>query len=135
MAENKVSRKFLFYSLGLIALVGWLCYANSLSVPFHFDDEGSITKNKAVQAFSLGGIWEKTPTRFLGYFTLALNYHYGQLNPSSYHVLNILIHIGCGFLVFCLALQLFAFARAGLEPRWGCTLVGVPTFHFADRSY
>ena len=72
-------------------------YANSLSVPFLFDDRPAIVDNASIR--SLGGAWlppadgSGVTGRPLVNFTLAINYALGGLNPAGYHAGNLLFHL------------------------------------------
>lgn len=95
------------FSLGpgllVIAIAGVIAYSNSFLATFHFDDEGSIVNNPLVHTLSnIGGIWHRYPTRFLTYLSFAFNHRIGGLNVLGYHVINVLLHLGCGFFVFLL---------------------------------
>ncbi|GFO64826.1 tetratricopeptide repeat protein [Geomonas paludis] len=92
--------------LFLIAAVGVIAYSNSFHVPFIFDDEGSITSNNVIKdlhRFLYDDGYLHNPRRFLGYLTVALNYRFGALDVTGYHVVNLAIHIGTGVLTYLLA--------------------------------
>ena len=92
--------------LFLIALVGFIAYSNSFHVPFFLDDEGSIINNRVIQdldRFLSGDGYAYNPRRFLGYLSVALNYHYGGLDVTGYHAFNLAIHIITAWLVYGLA--------------------------------
>jgi len=103
----------------LIALIGLLAYANTFSVPFQFDDDAYVVNNPAIRSFStflspgeVSGGSSLSPTgippalrtafmtRILGYLSLAVNYHFGGLNVTGYHAVNLLLHILNALLVF-----------------------------------
>ncbi len=103
----------------LIALVGFLAYANTFTVPFQFDDDAYIVNNPIIRTFhyffapsEIAALTELTPaavppalryaftTRLLGYFTFAVNYHLHGLNVIGYHAVNLAIHILNGIFVF-----------------------------------
>ncbi|QWV92469.1 tetratricopeptide repeat protein [Geomonas oryzisoli] len=92
--------------LFLIAVVGLFAYSNSFHVPFIFDDEGSIVTNNVIKdlhRFLFDDGYAYNPRRFLGYLTVALNYRFGGLNVTGYHVVNLAIHISTGILTYLLA--------------------------------
>ncbi|MBJ6801021.1 tetratricopeptide repeat protein [Geomonas propionica] len=92
--------------LFLIAAVALLAYSNSFHVPFIFDDEGSIVTNNVIKdlhRFLYDDGYIYNPRRFLGYLTVALNYRFGALDVTGYHVVNLAIHIGTGVLSYLLA--------------------------------
>lgn len=87
----------------LIALLCFTIYANTLKVPFQFDDIGHIRENVLIRSFSnLGLLWKNHPTRFLTYFTFFVNYHFGRLDVFGYHLANTLIHLSATLLVYAL---------------------------------
>lgn len=119
----------------LIALVGFLAYANSFTVPFQFDDDAYIVNNPIIRTFhyftSPGDIrilTERTPTavppalryafttRMLGYLTFAVNYRLHGLDVAGYHAVNLAIHILNGIFVFLILQATLGTARsAGKE--------------------
>jgi len=89
----------------LIAIVGLLVYSNTFNVPFHFDDILNIVKNYRLK--DLNTFWPPSGTRWLGFLTLALNYHLGGLNVTGYHIVNLAIHILNAILVYLLVVFTF----------------------------
>ncbi|WP_136514052.1 tetratricopeptide repeat protein [Geomonas edaphica] len=89
----------------LILLVALAGYANTFGVPFVFDDQTSIIDNQVIRdvgRFLSGDGFAYNPRRFLGYLTLALNYHFSALEPAGYHAVNLAIHVACGWVVYAL---------------------------------
>ena len=88
----------------IIVLLALCAYSNTFTVPFILDDEASIIRNEIIQ--NLGMFFDHgyhfSPTRFIGYFTFALNHSVHGLNLVGYHVVNLAIHIGNGLLVYAL---------------------------------
>ncbi|MBI2870248.1 MAG: tetratricopeptide repeat protein [Candidatus Omnitrophica bacterium] len=84
---------------GLICAIGILFYLTSFPGVFLADDGFSIVDNPNIrslwplsQAVSKPPIHD-APVRPLVYFTLALNYALGRLNPWGYHAFNLAVHI------------------------------------------
>lgn len=78
-------------------------YSNTFHAAFHYDDFSSIVANPEVHLEELSirkvmGFWWMD--RPLAYLTLALNYYFGGLDPIGYHVVNIVIHIVSGILLY-----------------------------------
>lgn len=82
------------------------CYANSLHVPFRFDDLGAIVENRHIRT-----LWPLTEAmsapantsgtgRPLLNLSFAINYALGGLDPVGYHIGSILIHIAAAWLIF-----------------------------------
>ena len=90
----------------LIILLGGLVYCNTLSVPFVLDDLESITSNESIRRlgnFLPGGSGlDFHLRRSVAYFTFALNYHFGGLAVSGYHLFNLFVHLGTALLVYAL---------------------------------
>lgn len=106
----------------LILLVALAGYANTFGVPFVFDDQTSIIDNQAIRdvgRFLSGDGFAYNPRRFLGYLTLALNYHFSALEPAGYHAVNLAVHVACGWIVYALCRVTLAtpFFRAKSLPR------------------
>src|ERR1700690_3438237 len=102
--------KNIYFHLLVIAIAGLIAYSNSFTVPFQFDDRGVIAENPVIR--DIGNLtssakvpvdnprYEYNSRRYLGYLTLALNYRWGGLDVTGYHVLNLLIHLINAILVY-----------------------------------
>jgi len=101
---------------GLIVLAVCLAYANTLRVPFIFDDGPSITLNETIRKLRPIGPVLRPPSdggraisgRPIINLSLAVNYAISGVNPWSYHAANLAIHA-------LAALALFGLARRTLE--------------------
>jgi len=92
----------------LIAVTTIIIYSNIFQAPFVFDDVHTIQENINIR--NLNNYFTPEVLQFprpLVDLTFALNYHFGKLHVFGYHLINILIHIGNGILVFYLSLRLF----------------------------
>lgn len=96
--ETFASRPILVFLL--LAVLGGIVYSHTFSVPFHFDDRPNIVHNPRVK--DLTHFSDFSGTRYVGYFTFALNYHFGGLQVFGYHLVNLAIHVFSAFLVYCL---------------------------------
>src|SRR6266403_75268 len=90
----------------ILIVLGCLAYANSLHAPFVFDDIISVQGNHLVQSFSLHSK-ELFNTRSLLYMTYAFNQWLGGQNVFGYHLVNLLLHIINGLLVFVIAKRIY----------------------------
>jgi len=93
----------------LIVLLGGLLYANTLDVPFIFDDETSIRDNPSIRwsAISLANLSAATrespaPHRPLAYASFALNHMVHGYRLPGYHLVNMAVHILAGIFLFLL---------------------------------
>ena len=99
------------YQIILIILAGLIVYSNTFHVPFQFDDFDNLTNNPIIK--SLGNFissskgYDYNPRRFIGFLSFALNYHFGGLDVTGYHIVNIVIHIANSILVYFLVLLTF----------------------------
>ena len=93
----------------ILCCLGVIIYSNTFQNSFQFDDVPYIVKNLNIRnPADLGAIWHNWPTRFVAFFTLALNYYFHGLDPFGYHLTNIIIHIGSAILVWRLILLTFS---------------------------
>lgn len=85
----------------LFAVVVFLLYSNTFQSPFIFDDWYHIEANPHIRITTLS--WESLKQaafdsplgrRPVAYLTLALNYYFHGYELFSYHLVNILIHLG-----------------------------------------
>jgi len=90
-------------SIILIATVAIIIYSNSFYAPFHFDDQPTIVENYTVHRFDLKEIFS-TSTRPVLDITFALNYYFGKLDVFGYHLINIILHIANGIILYFILL-------------------------------
>jgi len=93
-----------------IIILGCLIYSNTFFSPFHFDDDKFIVYNANIKDLSnVGAIYRSLghPSRFIAFTTFALNYHFHGLEVFGYHLVNLLIHVGNGLLLWWFILLLF----------------------------
>jgi tetratricopeptide (TPR) repeat protein len=91
----------------LLAVLVFLIYSNTLGTPFVFDDVVNIQNNTHIRLtrLTLGGIAEAgfesgSKHRPVPYITFALNYYFHEYDLGGYHVVNMLIHIITGILLY-----------------------------------
>ncbi len=90
-------------ALLLFVILGSLLYANTLQVPFVFDDEASIRDNKSIRWTSISvanlvaaSRESPAPHRPLAYASFALNYMAHGYRLPGYHLVNTAVHILAG---------------------------------------
>lgn len=111
---NRIMRYKLFHT-GLIVMLGLLVYSNTYQVPFQWDEQVFIVDNpivhnldyflspaEAVKHEHYGAFIR----RYVVYFTFALQYAAHGTEVFWYHIVNTLIHVGAGLLVYFFALGL-----------------------------
>ncbi len=95
--------------IALLLLLGLGIYSNSFDCSFHLDDKNSIMENTNIHDLSrLDDIWNFNHNRFIPYLSLAVNYHFGQLQVWGYHAFNLVVHLINALLVYWLTLLVFS---------------------------
>jgi tetratricopeptide (TPR) repeat protein len=102
----------------LVALAAAAAYANSLDVPFAFDDQHLLERRelhatslspaelaRAAQGFPL--------QRWLAFVTFAANHAVHGLRPAGYHVVNVAIHVAAALLFLWVGRALLARLAVG----------------------
>jgi len=114
----------------LVLFVGIIIYSNTFSVPFVLDDVTSIVDNPVIRSvqnfYANSSGYEYNPNRFIGYLTFALNYRFGGLDVTGYHIFNLAVHLGAALLVYVLVTLTFRtpyLAASKIAPR--ARLVGL----------
>ncbi len=95
----------------VICIIVFICFSYSLHNSFtNWDDDVYVTNNKYINALTpenLKVIFTEDITKNnfhpLCMLSLAFNYYFSQLNPETYYLTNILIHIANVVLVFLLS--------------------------------
>ncbi len=105
------------------AALGLLClfiYGGTIDAPFVFDDILNITKNPHIRMRELSPaslaevLNSHSANRPLANLTFALNYFLHRYQPAGYHVVNWLIHLFNGLLVYLLTRQTLGLLRLNL---------------------
>ena len=110
----------------LAAVAGAICFINTLSGGFVYDDLAVVYDNPRIRSLTDPDIWRRdwwqpaTPDqevlrrhrdrlyRPLTLWTMAVNYAVGDLRPFGYHLANVALHVTVCVLVWHLAQRLFA---------------------------
>jgi tetratricopeptide (TPR) repeat protein len=94
-------------AIGILVLLTFATYWNSLRVPFFFDDPVAILHNPSIR--NLGDIGQvlSPPRNGSGVtgrpvvnLSLAINYALGGTKITGYHITNIVFHLSAGLLLF-----------------------------------
>lgn len=85
-----------------ILIAGVIAYSNSLDCSFHFDD-AKLFGSSFVQAGDTWAEWLRHfPNRPVGVASFYLNYYFHGLDVRGYHLINLIIHLINGVLVWWL---------------------------------
>ena len=97
-----------------IALLCIIIYSNTLNSPFVFDDGPNIEENSFIRITNFdfqrlynAGFKSPSKKRPAANISFALNYYLGKYDVSGYHIVNIIIHLINGILVYFLSLIIF----------------------------
>ena len=112
MKNSILNKRLLIVSA--ICVLTFVCFRYSLQNEFtNWDDDFYVTNDPYIKAFTpqnLKVIFTEDITKNnfhpLCMLSLAVNYHFAQLNPETYYLTNILIHIANVIFVFLLAIGL-----------------------------
>lgn len=115
----------------IIFILPIFIYINTTQNGFVLDDEYVILQNPVIRSVDLEKIFTSNyvpiydPTYAPGYrpittLTFSINYLFGELRPTGYHLVNIIIHAINSILAFLIALKLF---KEKLFPAFGVALI------------
>jgi predicted negative regulator of RcsB-dependent stress response len=110
--------------ISVFIIIGALIYSSSINSSFHLDDFRNIPNNPdiTINQLSLGTLKNAAFTdssgfRPVAYLSFALNYYFSGKDTTSYHVVNVLIHIINAFLIYLVILKLFSYSNAADDER------------------
>lgn len=116
MIKRAFDNRYACHALSVIS-ISLLCiiiYSNTWQTPLLFDDKPNIEHNQYIQLKSidfqklwLAGFKSPNSNRPVANISIALNYYFGGFDVAGYHLVNIVIHLINGVLVYFLALILF----------------------------
>lgn len=111
-----------FYILTII-IAGVLVYSNTFHVPFYYDDYTYIKSNphlrvthlnfESLKHAALDGLPRHRPIPKLSF---ALNYYFNQYHVFGYHLLNLVIHLLIGLLLFFFIRYTVSLSYTGSSP-------------------
>jgi tetratricopeptide (TPR) repeat protein len=128
LLKGKVNKYWLF--AGILALVTFVVYFNSLKAPFILDDKGTIVDNPDIKKLSSIGTrliypykegkttYRNDPSRPLVYLTYTLNYYLGGLDPAGYRLYNIMLHLFNSLLLFFLSKKILEYPAGEPVPAY-----------------
>ncbi len=97
-----------FFLVILILILTFIAFFPSLKNYFvpNWDDSSFIIDNSMIRQLNFQSIKAILTTPVLSAYvplpvlSFAIEYHFFEYNPLSYHISNLLLHLGCTFLVF-----------------------------------
>lgn len=110
MKKTRIAHTYHSIAVLVLVLVCAIIYGHTLHTPFVFDDFHNITENTHIRVtdLNLRGLFSagfKSPSsrRPVANISFAINYFFGKYDVKGYHIVNIVIHIINGILVYFLA--------------------------------
>jgi len=106
----------------LICILTVYAYSSSMKSPFIFDDENNIVSNPYIRFENLSWQTIKNLQKSLNYkrpvslFTLGVNYYFGKYKVFGYHIVNLIIHLITGLLLFIIMKKTLSFSSSLRSP-------------------
>lgn len=111
LAASPSSRGKIISAACLVALLGFIAFANSFFGDFVLDDVYEIEQNPNMNYLlppwkaALGG--RVVPARPLPYYSFAIDTYLWRRNPIGYHIINVALHLGSALLLFGIVRRTF----------------------------
>lgn len=113
VSDSFYTRFFHFFLLSVLVVI---CYSNSFTAPWHFDDTGNIVNNPSIEIKDLSwgetlkalhfSVKERGPyTRPIASLTFAINYLMSGYDTTSYHVVNVGLHLLTAFIIYFIFIE------------------------------
>lgn len=108
--------------LFFLAILVFSVYSNTLGSPFVFDDKDNIENNPYIRITRLDGVSLKSASRSIianrpvTNLSFALNYYFHGYRVIGYHLVNILIHMTNGILLYLLVKNTLNLAVPKIPP-------------------
>jgi len=114
-AESSAVRRTVLW-LAAILVLTFLAYFSVLQGEFQFDDDlyikDGVSVSTEVDALTVGLVKSVlSGRRALTDLTFALNYRFGGMTETGYHLVNLLLHLVATLLVYKLARHLFGYLK------------------------
>ena len=126
-------RAHLLLVVFILGVFAFLTYGRILNAPFVYDDHELLLEHPFLH--DIGALiknWQTDRIKFVTILTFAVNYHFSKLNPFGYHLVNVLIHVVNGLLLFLIIGRLMRTPKAEglIKPaqRTGVALVATLIF-------
>ena len=104
---KKQTRTLEILTLTCLAVLVFLIYSNTLESPFIYDDLSNIQNNPSIRLNHItlenikrAGFEDRSSNRPVALISFALNYYFNGYDATGYHLINILIHIITGVLLY-----------------------------------
>jgi protein O-mannosyl-transferase len=121
--ENKIEKIISkdWFIIVLFIAATLIAYSNSFNVPFQFDDDQQIVINESnhnLHNFSHLSYWFQVNNRPVSTLSLVLNYILNGENVVGYHVVNLIIHLLSGIILFFWLKLIISFRENNHVSKW-----------------
>lgn len=99
MRSRENQHRITFALLSGLILTG-IAYLPSFQAPFYLDDYRAIVNNLTLSEGTLMEIFAMSPGRFVTNLTFVINLRLGEDSLILFHIVNLLMHLVCGSLVW-----------------------------------
>lgn len=109
----------------LVSMLLLLIYQPALHGAFVFDDLEQIVVNakiRSLDGFRMPSRWLNPQERTLSFFTLALNFQWFGLEPLSYHLSNLFLHLLFGMATLAFVRLMLTAVRPNQRSSWAIPL-------------
>ena len=121
-----------FKALALICFCGVVIFFATVHSPFLYDDAHAIEDNPYIKNLSkfqqMVGV-QNIFNRSILLFTFSVNYAVGQVDVFGYHLVNIMLHLCVGVILYFLTRELVAIEKPTLKPTFQRLPLAVSMIH------
>ena len=119
-------------ALALICLCGIIIFFATVHSPFVYDDAHAIEDNPYIKNLSMFqqmvGV-QNIFNRSILLFTFSVNHAIGQLDVFGYHLINLMLHLCAGIILYFLTMELVKIENTALTPTFQKLPLAVTLIH------
>ena len=122
-------------ALALICVCGVIIYFATVHSPFIYDDAHAIEDNPYIKNLSkfqqMVGV-QNIFNRSILLFTFSVNHAIGQLDVFGYHLINLMLHLCVGIMLYFLTMELLTIENPALTPTFQRLPLAVSLIHILN---
>ena len=122
-------------ALALICVCGIIIYFATVHSPFIYDDAHAIEDNPYIKNLSkfqqMVGV-QNIFNRSILLFTFSVNHAIGQLDVFGYHLINLMLHLCVGIMLYFLTMELLTIENPALTPTFQRLPLAVSLIHILN---
>lgn len=124
--DEKWQRWLTFGVPAVLSFIAFIVYLPSLWYGFVFDDFPTITQYQHVRVIDFAGQFFGNP-RWLSRLLNQVTYHFGGTNPFAYRIVNVLMHVFAGIMVFAIVHRLLSVVKKNAFAKTYALLISTMT--------